>query len=175
MFRDDSSLKPLWRISYEAMAMIGAIFIIIFASTALTDFMVNAEVPKKLVAWTQAHVESKIVFLLAINVILLIVGTVMDIFSAIVVVLPLIAPIAKRVRHRPVSPRRDLPAEPRGRLSPPARRAQPVLHQRQVQPTDHRGDVGDDPVPDHDDRRAARHHLRAGADRRAGGRAHARR
>jgi Tripartite ATP-independent periplasmic transporter, DctM component len=75
--------------------MIGAIFIIIFASTALTDFMVNAEVPKKLVAWTQDHVDSKIVFLLAINVILLIVGTVMDIFSAIVVVLPLIAPIAK--------------------------------------------------------------------------------
>jgi hypothetical protein len=87
--------KVLWTTSREAMTMVGAIFIIIFASTALTDFMVNAEVPKKLVAWTQAHVESKIVFLLAINVILLIVGTVMDIFSAIVVVLPLIAPIAE--------------------------------------------------------------------------------
>jgi C4-dicarboxylate transporter DctM subunit len=87
--------RVLWAVSHEAMAMIGAIFIIIFASTALTDFMVNAEVPKKLVAWTQDHVDSKIVFLLAINVILLIVGTVMDIFSAIVVVLPLIAPIAK--------------------------------------------------------------------------------
>ena len=89
------SLKTMWSISFEAMAMIGAIFMIIFASTAFTDFMVNAEVPKKLVAWTQSHVESRIVFLLAINVILLIVGTVMDIFSAIVVVLPLIAPIAK--------------------------------------------------------------------------------
>lgn len=88
-------LKTMWGISYEAMAMIGAIFMIIFASTAFTDFMVNAEVPKKLVAFTQDNVESKVVFLLAINVILLIVGTVMDIFSAIVVVLPLIAPIAK--------------------------------------------------------------------------------
>ncbi len=87
--------RMLWSISYEAMAMIGAIFVIIFASTAFTDFMVNADVPKKLVAWTQDHVDSKVVFLLAINVILLIVGTVMDIFSAIVVVLPLIAPIAK--------------------------------------------------------------------------------
>jgi hypothetical protein len=77
------------------MAMVGAIFIIIFASTALTNFMVTAEVPKKLVQWTLDHVESKIVFLLAINVMLLIVGTVMDIFSAIVVVLPLIGPIAK--------------------------------------------------------------------------------
>ncbi|HWU90124.1 MAG TPA: TRAP transporter large permease [Kofleriaceae bacterium] len=87
--------RVLWAVSYEALAMIGAIFIIIFASTALTDFMVNAEVPRRLVEWTQDHVDSKIVFLLAINVILLIVGTVMDIFSAIVVVLPLIAPIAK--------------------------------------------------------------------------------
>jgi tripartite ATP-independent transporter DctM subunit len=87
--------RVLWGVSREAMAMVGAIFIIIFASTALTNFMVTAEVPRRLVAWTQAHVESKIVFLLAINLILLIVGTVMDIFSAIVVVLPLVAPIAK--------------------------------------------------------------------------------
>jgi tripartite ATP-independent transporter DctM subunit len=88
--------RVLWTTSREAVAMVGAIFIIIFASTALTDFMVNAEVPRKIVAWTQAHVESRFVFLLAINVILLIVGTVMDIFSAIVVVLPLIAPIAEK-------------------------------------------------------------------------------
>jgi C4-dicarboxylate transporter, DctM subunit len=87
--------RVLWSVSREAMAMVGAIFIIIFASTALTNFMVTDEVPRKLVAWTQSHVESKIVFLLAINVILLIIGTVMDIFSAIVVVLPLIGPIAK--------------------------------------------------------------------------------
>jgi hypothetical protein len=56
--------------------------------------MVTANIPQKLVAWTQDHVESKIVFLLAINVILLIVGTVMDIFSAIVVVVPLLLRIA---------------------------------------------------------------------------------
>ena len=87
--------RVLWTTTREAMAMVGAIFIIIFASTALTNFMVTAEVPKKLVAWTLEHVESKIVFLLAINLMLLIVGTVMDIFSAIVVVLPLIGPIAK--------------------------------------------------------------------------------
>lgn len=87
--------KVLWGVSFEAMSMIGAIFVIIFASTAFTDFMINAEVPKTLVAWTQEHVDSKIVFLLAINVILLFVGMVMDIFSAIVVVLPLIAPIAR--------------------------------------------------------------------------------
>jgi C4-dicarboxylate transporter, DctM subunit len=87
--------RVLWTTTREAMAMVGAIFIIIFASTALTNFMVTAEVPKKLVQWTLDHVESKVVFLLAINIMLLVVGTVMDIFSAIVVVLPLIGPIAK--------------------------------------------------------------------------------
>jgi C4-dicarboxylate transporter DctM subunit len=87
--------KMLWATSYEAMAMVGAIFIIIFASTIFTNYLVTQKVPDAMVAWTREHVESKYVFLLAINGILLLVGTVMDIFSAIVIVLPLIAPIAK--------------------------------------------------------------------------------
>ncbi|MDQ3367324.1 MAG: TRAP transporter large permease [Myxococcota bacterium] len=90
-------LKPifLWSVSREAMAMVGAIFIIILASTAFTNYLVTADVPTRLVAWTREHVESKIVFLIALNVLLLVVGMIMDIFSAIVIVLPLIAPIAK--------------------------------------------------------------------------------
>ena len=155
-------LRVLWRISREAMAMVGAIFIIIFASTALTNYMVTAAGARRSSSSGRRRTShSKIVFLLAINVILLIVGTVMDIFSAIVVVLPLIAADRERVRRRPVPPRRDLPAQPRGRLPPPAGRAQPVHHERQVPATDHRGDVGDDPVPHHDDHRAAHDHVRA--------------
>ncbi len=90
-------LKPkmLWTTSREAMAMVGAIFIIMFCATAFTNYLVTQGVPQKLVAWTQAHVGSRLVFLLALNVILLIVGTVMDIFSAIVIVLPLIARTAQ--------------------------------------------------------------------------------
>lgn len=87
--------KALWALSRESLALIGAIFMIILCSTAFTNYIVTEQVPEQLVRWTQAHVHSKIVFLLAINVILLVVGTMMDIFSAIVVVLPLIAPIAK--------------------------------------------------------------------------------
>ncbi|MBA3451543.1 MAG: TRAP transporter large permease subunit, partial [Deltaproteobacteria bacterium] len=90
-------LKPkvLWTISREAMVMVGAIFVIILVSTAFTNYLVTAEVPKKLVEWTQQYVESKWVFLLALNVLLLFVGMVMDIFSAIVIVLPLVAPLAR--------------------------------------------------------------------------------
>ncbi len=89
------NVRVLWTTSREALAMVGAIFIIILASAVLTNFMVTAQVPSKLVAWTQENVESKILFLLALNILLLIVGSVMDIFSAMVVVVPLIAPIAK--------------------------------------------------------------------------------
>jgi C4-dicarboxylate transporter, DctM subunit len=87
--------KTMWRVSRESMALVGAIFIIIFASTALTNYMVTRKVPDALIEWTRSHVDSKVMFLLAINGILLLVGTVMDIFSAIVIVLPLIAPISK--------------------------------------------------------------------------------
>jgi tripartite ATP-independent transporter DctM subunit len=89
-------VRVLWTTSREAIAMVGAIFVIIFTSTVMTNFLVTAGVPDKLVEWTTAHVGSKIVFLLAVNVILLIVGTVMDIFSAIVVVLPLILGVAHK-------------------------------------------------------------------------------
>jgi C4-dicarboxylate transporter, DctM subunit len=87
--------KQLWMISREAMTMVGAIFVIILTSTVFTNYLVTAEVPRKMVEWTQQYVESKIVFLLALNILLLFVGMVMDIFSAIVIVLPLIGPIAK--------------------------------------------------------------------------------
>lgn len=87
--------RALWTLSRESLALIGAIFMIILASTAFTNYVVTEQVPEKMISWTQEHVHSKFVFLLAINLILLIVGTMMDIFSAIVVVLPLIAPIAK--------------------------------------------------------------------------------
>lgn len=88
-------VRVLWTTSREAFAMVGAIFIIIFGSAVLTNYMVTAKVPVMLVEWTTENVESKILFLLALNILLLIVGTVMDIFSAMVVVIPLIAPIAK--------------------------------------------------------------------------------
>ena len=69
--------------------------VILSVAVGLTNYLVNAQVPTQLIEWTQAHIESKRwLFLLALNVFLLLVGTVMDIFSAIVVVVPLILPLA---------------------------------------------------------------------------------
>ncbi len=93
IFRD---LKPqaLWAITKESMALIGAIFIIIYSATALTNYLVTAGVPAKLVHWTRDHIDSRWAFLLALNGLLLLTGMVMDIFSAILIVVPLIAPVA---------------------------------------------------------------------------------
>jgi TRAP-type C4-dicarboxylate transport system permease large subunit len=75
--------------------LIGGVFIILGVAMGLTNYLVDAEVPAKAALWVQGHVESRIVFLLALNVFLLIVGCLMDIFSAIVVVVPLILPISQ--------------------------------------------------------------------------------
>jgi tripartite ATP-independent transporter DctM subunit len=93
IFRD---LKPrmLWAITRESMALIGAIFIIIYSATALTNYLVTAQIPAKLVEWTTEHIHQRWAFLLALNVLLLAAGMVMDIFSAILIVVPLIAPVA---------------------------------------------------------------------------------
>nr|MBA2544782.1 TRAP transporter large permease [Deltaproteobacteria bacterium] len=85
----------LWTVSKEAFVMVGAIFVIILCSTVFTNYIVTADVPSKLVAWATQYVDSKILFLLVLNLMLLLVGMIMDIFSAIVIVLPLIVPISK--------------------------------------------------------------------------------
>ncbi len=90
----DVKPRDLWHITKESMALIGAIFIIVFASNAVTNYLVTADVPKALVEWTRDHIDSRVGFLLALNLLLLIVGMMMDIFSAILIVLPLVAPIA---------------------------------------------------------------------------------
>ena len=93
LFRD-VKFAQLWTLVRDSMALVGAIFIIIFAASALTNFFVTAEVPQLLFHWIQDNFESKWTFLLALNVFLLLVGMTMDIFSAIVVVVPLITPVA---------------------------------------------------------------------------------
>tara|TARA_R110002096_G_scaffold44526_12_gene120402 strand:+ start:28310 stop:30181 length:1872 start_codon:yes stop_codon:yes gene_type:complete len=93
LFRD-VRVAQLWLLIRDSMALVGAIFIIIFAASALTGFFVKADVPSMLFEWIQANFHSKWTFLLALNVFLLLVGMTMDIFSAIVVVVPLITPVA---------------------------------------------------------------------------------
>ena len=92
--RDLPSWKEVFRVAADCIALVGGVLLILAVAAGLTDYLVFAQIPAQLVAWTQAHVHSRLVFLLFLNVFLLLVGTLMDIFSAIVVVVPLILPLA---------------------------------------------------------------------------------
>ena len=93
--RDLPSWRDVFRVAADCIALVGGVLLILAVARGLTDYFVDAQLPAALVEWTRAHVESRLVFLLCLNVFLLIVGTLMDIFSAIVVVVPLILPLAE--------------------------------------------------------------------------------
>ena len=92
--RDVPSFRDVVRVAGDCVALVGGVLVILSIAVGLTNYLVNAQVPTRLIEWTQAHIASKALFLLALNVFLLLVGTVMDIFSAIVVVVPLLLPLA---------------------------------------------------------------------------------
>ena len=86
----------------ECVVLIGGVLIILGVAKGFTAYMVDVDIPFRLLEWTQARIESPLLFLLALNVFLLIVGCVMDIFSAIVVVVPLISTIGAAYGIDPV-------------------------------------------------------------------------
>jgi len=92
-------LMPLLR---EAAVLVSSILIILSVAMGLTNLLIDAQVPMKILGWMQLHVESQLHFLLLLNVFLLVVGCMMDIFSAIVVVVPLILPIAESFGVSPI-------------------------------------------------------------------------
>jgi tripartite ATP-independent transporter DctM subunit len=92
--RDIPDTKAVLRVVGDCVSLVGGVLLILAVASGLTDYFVSAEVTTRLAAWTQMHVKSPLVFLLCLNLFLLLVGTVMDIFSAIIVVVPLILPLA---------------------------------------------------------------------------------
>ena len=87
--------SDLPRVLGHCMVMIGSVLVILGVAMGLTNYLVDAEIPMQAAAWVEATLHSRALFLLALNGFLLIVGCLMDIFSAIVVVVPLILPISR--------------------------------------------------------------------------------
>ncbi|MCK5479295.1 MAG: TRAP transporter large permease subunit, partial [Methylococcales bacterium] len=89
-------IKPgqLVKIMSESMQMVGGILLILAISMAFTNYLVDAEVPMHLFDWVKANIDSRVTFLILLNVFLLILGAILDIFSALVIVVPLIVPVA---------------------------------------------------------------------------------
>ena len=72
----------------------GLLSLILGVSLASTNFLIDAEVPARLFDLIQSHVTDKIVFLILLNLLLLILGAILDIFSALVIMVPIILPVA---------------------------------------------------------------------------------
>ncbi|HKX11843.1 MAG TPA: TRAP transporter large permease subunit [bacterium] len=95
IYRDLSLTKDVPRIARQSMVLVGSIVVIFAVAMGFTSYLIDEQVPTKLFEWIRMYITSKWAFLLALNIFLLIVGSLMDIFSAIIVVVPLIIPIAK--------------------------------------------------------------------------------
>ncbi len=94
IYKDISLTKDLPKVMKDSMILVGGILVILSAAMGLANYMIYAEIPMQILDWMKTFISSKIAFLLVLNVFLLVVGALMDIFSAILVVVPLITPIA---------------------------------------------------------------------------------
>lgn len=94
LHRDLDPWRELPAVFVRCATLVGGFMIILGVALSFTDYLILADIPTLALDWVQAHIESRLVFLLALNVLLLVVGALMDIYSAIIVVVPLVYPIA---------------------------------------------------------------------------------
>jgi C4-dicarboxylate transporter DctM subunit len=100
--KDLSLTKDLPRVIVESLTLVGAILLILCCALGLTNYLVDEEIPMKILEAMRALITNKYLFLFVLNIFLLIVGCLMDIFSAIIVVVPLILPIAEQFGVNPL-------------------------------------------------------------------------
>ncbi len=100
--RDLKLSRDVPAVMLESSTVIGALLIIFGAALGMTNYLVDAEIPGTLADWVKTHIESRWLFLLVLNGVLLVVGSLMEGFSAIVILVPLITPIAAAFQIHPV-------------------------------------------------------------------------
>lgn len=96
------SLKRLPHVIRESMIMVGSIILILGGALALTNFFVDAEIPQKIFEFINVQISNPIIFLILLNLLLLLLGAMLDIFSATVIMVPLLLPIAVNYGIHPV-------------------------------------------------------------------------
>jgi tripartite ATP-independent transporter DctM subunit len=93
VYRDFKGPRQISRVMAECGLLVGGVLLILGVALGFTNYLVDAQIPSRAVEWVTSTVHSRYAFLLALNVCLLVVGCVMDMFSAIVVVVPIIVPL----------------------------------------------------------------------------------
>jgi len=98
----DIKWRELPQVMRKSMVMVGGILIILGAALGFTNYLIDAEVPMKLFNLFKAYTDSPFIFLILLNLFLLVVGCLLDIFSALIVVVPLITPVASAYGINPI-------------------------------------------------------------------------
>lgn len=98
----DVAVRGIPKVMIDSMVMVGGILLVLGMALAFTNFLVDAEVPQLLFELTQEHIKSTIGFLLLLNIMLLVLGAMLDIFSALVIMVPLLLPVAVGYGIHPV-------------------------------------------------------------------------
>jgi tripartite ATP-independent transporter DctM subunit len=101
-YRDLKLVKDVPRVMTECGLLVGGVLLIIGVALGFTHFLIDAQVPDQCIAWVQSSVRSKWLFLLLLNLFLLVVGALMEIYAAIVVVVPLLVPIGNAFGIDPI-------------------------------------------------------------------------
>lgn len=91
--RDIHPLRQLPGVLVKGGALVGGVLVLLASAMGLTSYLVDAEIPTRLLAFVQTHVSSPLLFLLALNLFLLVLGSVLEIYSAIIVLTPLVVPL----------------------------------------------------------------------------------
>jgi tripartite ATP-independent transporter DctM subunit len=102
VFRDVKPTTHLPKVMVQSAALVGSVVVLMGVALGLSSYLVDAQIPEALVEWVQAHFKSSWSFLLVLNGLLLVLGSVFEIYAAIIVLAPLIAPLAAAFEIDPV-------------------------------------------------------------------------
>ncbi len=112
VYRDLKVFRDAPRVMTECGLLVGGVLLILGVALGFTNYLVDAQIAERAVEWVTGSIHSRWVFLLLLNLFLLVVGCLMDIFSAIVVVVPLIVPTRVGIRNRSNSSGNHFPGKP---------------------------------------------------------------
>lgn len=102
IFRSIHPLRDLPRVLVHGASLVGSVLILLGTALGLKSWLVDAEIPTLLVDWMTTHVHSPALFMLMLNAVLLVLGSVLEMYSAIVVLAPLVAPLGVAYGIEPI-------------------------------------------------------------------------
>ncbi|MBI4801389.1 MAG: TRAP transporter large permease subunit [Elusimicrobia bacterium] len=101
IYKDLDLFRDIPKIAVKSMMLVGAIFVVLGTALGFTNYLIDAQIPDKLFAWLHAFIPNKVVFLIILNAFLLVINMV-EIFSAIIIVVPIIVPVAMNYGIDPI-------------------------------------------------------------------------